>query len=79
MCILGKLTITYCVNFVCKYELCIKIDCNILINIFKLYNYKYIFFFSEVLPIEGHQDQGRKRAAKQRTPKKIQQYPVNDA
>ncbi|XP_026816520.1 myeloid leukemia factor isoform X2 [Rhopalosiphum maidis] len=34
---------------------------------------------SEVLPIEGHQDQGRKRAAKQRTPKKIQQYPVNDA
>ncbi|XP_025204659.1 myeloid leukemia factor isoform X2 [Melanaphis sacchari] len=34
---------------------------------------------SDVLPIEGQQDQGRKRAAKQRTPKKIQQYPVNDA
>ncbi|KAE9537607.1 hypothetical protein AGLY_006630 [Aphis glycines] len=34
---------------------------------------------SEVLPIESQQDQGRKRAAKQRTPKKIQQYPVNDA
>jgi len=32
-----------------------------------------------VLPVEGHQDQGRKRAAKQRTPKKIEQYPVNDA
>jgi len=24
-------------------------------------------------------DQGRKRLAKQRTPKKIQQYPANDA
>ncbi|XP_060863665.1 myeloid leukemia factor isoform X1 [Metopolophium dirhodum] len=34
---------------------------------------------SEVLAVEGHQDQGRKRAAKQRTPKKIEQYPVNDA
>jgi len=34
---------------------------------------------SEVLPVEGQQDQGRKRAAKQRTPKKIQQYPANDA
>jgi len=34
-----------------------------------------------VLAVEGHQhqDQGRKRAAKQRTPKKIEQYPVNDA
>jgi len=32
-----------------------------------------------VLASEGPQDQGRKRAAKQRTPKKIEQYPVNDA
>ncbi|KAL4141807.1 hypothetical protein QTP88_004370 [Uroleucon formosanum] len=34
---------------------------------------------SEALAVEGHQDQGRKRATKQRTPKKIEQYPVNDA
>lgn len=40
----------------------------------------FVYFFSDALAIEGVQpEQGRKRATKQRTPKKIQQNPVNDA
>lgn len=36
-------------------------------------------FFSDALAVEGQPEQGRKRSIKQRTPKKIHQYPVNDA
>lgn len=37
------------------------------------------FFSSDALAIEAPQEQGRKRSAKQRTPKKIHQQPLNDA
>jgi len=39
----------------------------------------YIYVFSDVLAIESPPEQGRKRLAKQRTPKKIHQYPINNA
>lgn len=40
----------------------------------------YYFVFSDVLAIVSPPaEQGRKRSAKQRTPKKIQQHPENDA
>lgn len=47
---------------------------------YKWFVFIYSFCFSDALAIEGAQpEQGRKRATKQRTPKKIQQNPVYDA